>query len=288
MIIVRMRGGLGNQLFIYAFSLFLQFLTGDAEMAFDVREYKKYRIRSFELTSILKTNIMFYNKKSLKYDFTRGLFHIKQHFSKNNYLPISKSLCKRGLFYSGRNGFDFTAFKKKHCFIYGYFQDVRMVNAIKENLLDRLNISVTNNYEISDWKETICISVRAGKDYSDQGWRICSSNYYVNAIKEIMDEKHKNNPTIIVFSDEIQFAKKMLSSFNPIFVENMSPVEQLKMMTLCEDYVISNSSFAWWGAYLGKKPDSIIIMPDEWYPGEKTEDTLLTFQGVRIRNANGF
>jgi hypothetical protein len=55
-------------------------------------------------------------------------------------------------------------------------------------------------------------------------------------------------------------------------------------MSKCDDFVLSNSSFSWWGAFLGVKMDSIIIVPDVWYDTrENTSKTLITYKNIRIR-----
>ena len=105
-------------------------------------------------------------------------------------------------------------------------------------------------------------------------------------MNEIVHEKYENEKVcVLVFSDEIGKAKQLDFDAEKIFVEGLSPAQQLTLMKKCQDYVISNSSFSWWGAFLGASDNSIVIAPNIWYDTkEPTERTLLTYENMRIRD----
>ena len=86
-----------------------------------------------------------------------------------------------------------------------------------------------------------------------------------------------------MFSDDYKEAEKIKFGVRTVYMKEMSPICQLSELQMCRDFVISNSSFAWWGAYLWKDEGSIIVMPDKWYShNEKTENSRLMIPGSHI------
>lgn len=97
---------------------------------------------------------------------------------------------------------------------------------------------------------------------------LCSLEYYLTCIKKIK-EKIKN-PHFFVFGDDLEWAKKKLQSDDPlIFVEHNlnTPAyyEDLKLMSLCQHNIIANSSFSWWAAWLNQNPHKIVLAPKPWF-----------------------
>jgi hypothetical protein len=292
-IIVRMRGGLGNQLFIIAFAYKIATEQHKhVEMVLDIREYEKYKVRNFELLNMLEDGtIRFYDKDidySVKYEITRKAYHLLQKFIPSQ-KKMSKSLSKNGCYYSKRSAQGYCISNKKDVYIYGYFQDAIMAFEAKNTLLSHLKLPIVNKYSIDASQKYLAVSIRCGKDYLSQGWPICSSGYFNSAINEIITEKYmKQNINILIFSDDIRVAKQMcgITQKDVItkYIEGLSAPEQLSLMSKCDDFVLSNSSFSWWGAFLGVKMDSIIIVPDVWYDTrENTSKTLITYKNIRIR-----
>lgn len=74
----------------------------------------------------------------------------------------------------------------------------------------------------------------------------------------------KNQMKYIIFSDDISWCKKNLIIKNSIYVnskETRIPHEDIHLMSLCNNNIIANSSFSWWGAWLNKNEDKIVIAP---------------------------
>lgn len=289
-IIVRMRGGLGNQLFILAFAYqVISYIKNDEyELILDNREYETYKTRNFEILGLISNNkIRLYNDiedKSIKYEITRKLYHIIQKFQNQNQ-KMSSFLSQFGLLYSKRSASGFQINNISPIYIYGYFQDATMAFNVKNQLMKDIHFS---NAQIKSLFNHPCISVsiRCGQDYIKQGWPIAKSEYFKKAINNIIQRKYNNQAVnILIFTDDIDKAKKMSFEQSVTFVENKSALEQLEMMSFCNDFVISNSSFSWWGAFLGLKDNSIVIAPEKWYSyKEKTKDTLLMYKHIEILN----
>ena len=120
--------------------------------------------------------------------------------------------------------------------------------------------------EISE-KNSVCISVRRGDFFNaenEKTFGVCTIQYYINAV-EIMNEK-VDAPIYYVFSDDISWCKKNLRFDGEVeFVPQDMPVyETLRLMYTCKHFIISNSTFGWWGQYLSRNNDKVVISPSRW------------------------
>jgi hypothetical protein len=90
---------------------------------------------------------------------------------------------------------------------------------------------------------------------------VCDIEYYKNAMNFI------SNKTIILFSNDIDWCKKnlILDGKELIYIENNFDYIDLWMMSLCENNIIANSSFSWWGAWLNKNNNKIVVAPKKWF-----------------------
>ncbi|MFM9824798.1 alpha-1,2-fucosyltransferase [Flavobacterium sp.] len=107
---------------------------------------------------------------------------------------------------------------------------------------------------------TILISIRRGDFIRHPYYFQLSFKYYFLAIiKNFPDWKNRN---LIFTSDDIQYCEYHFSFLkNAYFLKNLSGIEQLVLGSQCDDFVISNSTFSWWSAWLGEKENSKIIRP---------------------------
>ena len=72
-------------------------------------------------------------------------------------------------------------------------------------------------------------------------------------------------PEVFVFSDDLAWCRENLSALGPMeFVDCGSDIGDFRHMTLCRHHVISNSTFAWWAAYLASHPDQMVVAPSKW------------------------
>ena len=117
--------------------------------------------------------------------------------------------------------------------------------------------------------ESVCLNVRRGDFFSTQfqkSFGVCSEQYYITA-KELMDE-HLNgvqNVKYFVFSDDIEWCKNNLGLDGCTFASQHIPIyETLRLMYSCKHFIISNSTFSWWGQFLSKNKNKIVISPSRW------------------------
>jgi hypothetical protein len=101
-------------------------------------------------------------------------------------------------------------------------------------------------------------------------------DYYARAIEAMRERTLAARA--FVFSDDIAWCKEQLSlSLPTTFVssetpDQLHPADDLYLMSLCRHFVIANSTYSWWAAWLGKAPEKIVIAPRRWY---RTDDPAL-------------
>ena len=280
MVIIGLRGGLGNQLFQYAAAkqianyneteLFIDDVTG-----FHNDPYN----RSFSLCDFCIES----NKASLdlikKYKRTNKYVKYLQ-YKLENILPIGffNFLVERVFHYDNRIG---NLRVKNNIYIEGYFQTEKYFKNISDQIRSEFQFKNKPDndsiYYLSKIKSTNSISLHVRKYDSTETldsspmYGVCSINYYQKAINYI--EERIIDPTFFIFSDDIEWAKNKLIFINSkveyiIRSGNIKDSEDLRLMKNCSHNIIANSSFSWWGAWLNENKDKIVIAPNRWFATE--------------------
>jgi len=169
----------------------------------------------------------------------------------------------------------------------GYFQSEKYwsgaIEEVKQNLsFNREFISkVSQKYNDALSNNPIAISIRRGDYVNNPNYELLPIEYYILALIENFPDWQTRS--VIIFSDDVPYCKTHFECFDNFFFaennfnnndkrlyfhENESAIEQLALMTLCNDFIISNSTFAWWGAYLGRKENSKVIYSPYHVKGE--------------------
>lgn len=134
-----------------------------------------------------------------------------------------------------------------------------------QNLIDKLKTKYQEVFK----KRTILISIRRGDFVNHPDYVQLSIQYYLNSLIHFFPDWESCN--LVVLSDDIKYCKFHFSFLkNAFFGDGLSEVEQLCLGTLCDDFIISNSTFSWWSAWLGEKEDSKIIRPFKNFDGLKS------------------
>jgi len=299
-IIVKLQGGLGNQIFQYSYAKMLANKYCIENIILDTSYFNRKHIRSLSFDKyILPDNVEFCNKSILIYDFIYNIYKVldKIYFKINEkHLFFSINFLKRG-FYFGRNSIveDSSLKKLNELYIGGYFQNENAMKLVYKEVDSNLKIKndVSDLYEkykneINNSINSIGVSVRIGADYKKFGWPICSRSFYENGVKIIT--KKIGNSKIFIFSDCIDIIKKekWFDSDNFVFVEGCSDVESLNLLRLCQNFVIANSTFSWWGAYFGKNMKKIIVAPEFFYSNKKMFESEINIpNAIYLNNENG-
>lgn len=116
---------------------------------------------------------------------------------------------------------------------------------------------------------TLAINVRRGDYlYKPGGHPVITIDYIKEALKHVPKCER-----ILVMSDDIQWCKENIALNNVYFNEKYWDHEGIWLLSLCDHFIVSNSSFSWWGAYLSKTPHKTIVCPDTWFGPEIPVDT---------------
>lgn len=298
-IIVRMRGGLGNQLFIIGYALFLKNVYWpEARILYDIDGYKKYTTRNFELQHLKVIEDLFqYDSRedtsSYAYHLVIEIQHLLAYFKRITRLSCDfKNLNLFNAYIFSSKSQRIEAINKyRKIYLYSYFQDDKQpFEDIKEYLTSQIILvnksKIYHFYEkiIMDSISTLAISMRLGDDYRKAGYHVCSKEYYRKAYEHLLDFKIDK---ILIFSDDLVRAKELLidienfDSTKILYIEECNPAEQLCLMALCNNFIIANSTFSWWGAFLGKNPNKVICVPEKWLNG-KIQDSGLLLDNMKI------
>ncbi len=120
--------------------------------------------------------------------------------------------------------------------------------------------------QIRSGANTISLHVRRGDYLKESDFKgIANQEYYANAVKYVTEKV--SHPQFFIFSDDIEWCKENLSlPADSVFVSNsdLKDYGELVLMSLCKHHIIANSSFSWWGAWLGSNPEKIVVAPKQW------------------------
>lgn len=277
MILIKLQGGLGNQMFQYAFAAILAKKNGtrvfiEGSIYINVEKKEGYTPRRFEL-SIFDNQYTFANKseislfdnlsitnrikKKIKFNYPKRF--IEREFE---YCPKADSL-KSPVYLTGY----FQSFK----YFYGFEDYLRSLFIFPIEKLSQENLDLIS---ILKNENTVAIHVRRGDYVTDphtnQFHGACSFEYYTKGILEITSKIE--NPTLVFFSDDSEWVKQNFDSlaFNKIFITHNNGINSwidMYLMSICSHNIIANSSFSWWAAWLNNNPSQTVVAPQKWFQG---------------------
>ncbi len=236
-LVVKIRGGLGNQLFQYAFyrSLSEKFDNVFIDNSFFLKQFK----RNFQLNKFPYIKYKVNNKKNRDAIICRD----NPDFT---YTPIPE-IIDTSLIFDG-----YWQSEK-------YFQDY--ASLIKSELKPNTLISEKLNRIVQSGMINVSIHIRR-TDYVSQPDKhpLQPIEYYADAISSL-----GKYDKLFVFSDDINWCKKNLSFAKMHFVDSLSDIESFWLMSMCTHNIIANSSFSWWAAWLNDNDNKTIIAPKNWF-----------------------
>jgi hypothetical protein len=157
----------------------------------------------------------------------------------------------------------------------GYFQSWKYFSAIDKELRQTfLDLRKSQNGWLEMNGPFNAIQVRRG-DYlrgqNPQIHGVLAKDYYLNAIKRIQSSSSVKN--FVLFSDDIEYARSLARELNLTTVDEIqdSPMETLLRMSFASNFVISNSTFGWWAAWIGVNNSEKTIVPSIWMNSSKRD-----------------
>ena len=280
MITVRLKGGLGNQLFQYAAG-YAMAKRLSSPMELDISFFDTQSLRGFKLDrfKILYTEKAQVSRQpiavrvakekhigALIRDITRP--HEKKSFRVGRdyvyLLESGKALLK-----------EFFTLNCKDIYLDGYFQSDRyfleVADELKNQIIPGFELSTSYNCFLEKVQSTnsVAVHVRRGDFLKDQhDWHyILEADYYIKAIEEI--KQWKKDATFYWFSNDINWVKNNVPfASNDVFVSldgDNADIEEMMLMKNCNHIITANSTFSWWAAWLNDHKDAIRIVPDKPY-----------------------
>ncbi len=293
MIVCKLIGGLGNQMFQYAYAEALaQYLQDDICFDNSYYEGKEPAIFKFDIKyrdaemNVEKSDFTIAKKKE-------KLYHVLEYvIRKLNHEEIGQKLfhwySKQG-YYFNFDPFYYPSIKtkKQNKFIYGYFQGLQYFKSVEENIKKEFTADLSEcakKYErqIEDC-EAVAIHIRLG-DYQNrknQYLNVCTDVYYEKGIKYI--NEHVNNPFFFVFTNnEKEVRSKKYIPSEAVFITGTKDYEDILLMKKCKHFVISASTFSWWGSYLSEYEEKITVIPEIWMTTLK-KDSAITMRDDMVK-----
>lgn len=275
--IVKFNGGLGNQMFQYAFACALADKF-NVEVLFDFSFFEDIKLTDTFTTRVFELDVFNIGCKAASQE---DLNKVKR--------PDFESKLKRSLakMFTEKYGINYIREKNSYVFdkkllnspnyIYydGYFQNEKYFKHLKNTFLKKFSLKVPiderNQTVLNKILETnsVSIHIRRGDYVSLESTSnihgICSLEYYKNALEYIV--KKIKNPHFFLFSDDIEWVIKNLKLEYPFTIVDFNQGKgwfDLNLMKQCKHNITANSSFSWWGAWLNENPDKIVISPKKW------------------------
>jgi len=250
MIVTRLVGGLGNQMFQYAVGRHLAH-RGRTRLKLDISAFSRYTLRRYELGIFNIVEDFFedagtgkayavYNEKE-KFKFDPGVFD-----------------CEGDVYLSG-------SWQNER-----YFKDI--TDIIKREFTVKHPPGERNKEMLKKIVDSpsVGVHIRRG-DYvnnpvTNEFHGICSPGYYLKGIAVMI--QRVASPHFFVFSDDRQWAKANIKADAPVTVVTVNGpgkgYEDLRLMKHCKHFIIANSTFSWWAAWLSESSEKIVVAPKKW------------------------
>lgn len=276
MIVVRLRGGLGNQMFQYAAGRRLALHLG-TELKLDATAYAEGGTRYYALKPF-RTGACVATPREVDRWLGRGGWRARL----GAHLPWRRLLRpvveKSFRFDSEILTLPDNVYLDGYWQSEGYFADIS--NQIRKDFtfrdpLQGLNAGMAARIEDCT---AVALHVRRGDYVTDartNAWHgVCSVDFYRRCIARISEVC--DNPVFFVFSDDLAWARRYLPlPGNAVFVagnDSTQAAVDLRLMSLCRHHVLANSSFSWWGAWLAEQPGQVVLAPQRWFRTPSQDD----------------
>lgn len=308
MIYIAFEGGLGNQLFQYTFGRYCETYFNDS-VCYDISKYqfesceeREFELNSFNINKGWKRAVLRKNRlerfgfKYLLYLFLS--YPYIQYRSRCDFAASSlDSIYQKAINLIGFYRVHYGPYEipRKSCFknkyIRGHWFWPQIVQTMHNAILDELKvitpISSSNASFLRQITSTnsVGVHIRRG-DYVTLGLIACNIKYYEACIEKMCELEQ--DAVFYIFSDDIPWVKENLKVNAPlVFIDNNnSSPEDMRLLYNCNHFIMSNSTFSWWGAFLGKCPTKKVMVPKYWNVKDmKKESKLILDEWIPIDNS---
>ena len=273
MIITRLIGGLGNQMFQYATGRSLAHKL-NTELKLDISGFERYTLRRYELSpfNIVENFATNDDICATKYRARSLAVRIIDKISNKSPHPGKFYFREKRLFHFDSAVLDLS----DGFYLEGswqsplYFQNIEDVIRKDFTLKGALSEASLNVESKIKSCNSFSLHIRRG-DYvqnpeTNKVHGVCDMRYYEDAVEYLLERF--DNLYCFIFSDEPDWAKDNLRLPCPVTVVGHNgqnkDYEDMILLSCCTHHIIANSTFSWWGAWLGNAPDKIVVAPKKW------------------------
>lgn len=253
MIYTVINGGLGNQLFQYAIARKIgHYKNEKVALVNENRSEFPYLLNKFKLDGIEASQVCSHNNS--------------ERFIETLPAKIIPELCS--------NNFHK---ETKHTFLQGYWQAPIYFESIRDILISEIEPKESSCIQTVEGlltdEETCAIHIRRNDRVNvniKKIYGLCTEKYYLEGIDKLELSLGRGIHKFFVFTDEQEWLnenyRKIFRDIDDVSVcQSFVPAEeQLYIMSLCDHFIIPNSTFSWWGAWLGKNEEKRVICPNRW------------------------
>lgn len=260
---VILSGGLGNQMFQYAFYLSLR--RRGVDCVLNASMYRDVVVhQGFELQRVFGINEIIDNWGKPRRFWLRFL---------QKYHP-SCLVCKDPIitYYE-------QSYHTKACYYFGYWMNEAYFSSITDEVrkvfmfrdIDDRNLAFAQQMK---GMNSVSLHIRRGDYLMNTDYNVCTEKYYQNAINQICSKV--TDPKFYIFSDDPDWCNSFMKQFEVDFEvvthnRGKDSYKDMYLMTQCHHNIIANSTFSWWGAWLNKHDGKIVVAPSPWWNiNEKT------------------
>ena len=291
MIITKLNGGIGNQMFQYACGRALALRTGDA-LKLDISDFAPHRHngidtpREYSLSHFNIQGDIADEEEATTARFPHGIFSkytevFRKKVLRQFNVGFNPRILRAKIKQAGAGGVTYLdGFWQSENYFAEYVDTIRRDFTLKKPFSPRARKLAEAITAKSEGGPAVSVHIRRG-DVARQGTKnpyygVAAPEYYSRALRysaETLAARDIKHFRVFVFSDDIEWTKKNIAipypttyvSENAVTDDSTIPdYEELLLMSLCDHNIIANSSFGWWGAWLNKNPDKIIVAPREW------------------------
>ncbi len=271
--IVRIIGGLGNQMFQYALYLSLKQKFPNEKILVDYSLFRSYGVHNgLELDKVFGVSLpqaSFFEMCKVTiptYNYTLARVVRKL-------LPKRTTECYEAKDYT----YNIEVFSPGNRYYNGYWQNFQYFIENRELIQSTYCFSAPTDSknkkvldELSGSTSSVSIHVRRGDYLKAPNYAgLCGLSYYRQAITHI--KKHINHPVFYLFSDDIEWCKEniipLLDNAPYTIVDwnrGANSYRDIQLMSACNNNIIANSSFSWWAAFLNRNSNAIVCAPAKW------------------------
>ncbi len=284
---VKLIGGLGNQLFQYAYAFYL--VKKGKKVKLEISEFNHYKLHKLTIHNF-KIRLKFSKWKEVKkfYIFKNSFItYLIKIFSKKTYIFLNKIFNNCSIKYEHLNNLNLDSSNLLHD---GYWQSLKFVEINKKELLKQFKAkkqSISHKKilkYISTKKNSVAIHIRLyTKVRGEDKFHGNISSNYIRKAKEKIELKIKN-PFYFIFtnSNDWVFKNLKIKRSNYKIIKGFKDYEDLISIAKCKNQIISNSTFGWWGAWLNENKNKIIIVPKQWFLKKKNPVNLIPKNWIKI------